>query len=98
MTDLEAGEDSRLTAAEKETTIRWANDQDRLHIASEQRAVIRWLRQNPHFDRTWRRLTDGQVVAISGTLPVGAMLLKGKPRKSNQPARTLGELPEEDDE
>lgn len=94
MRDREVAEDPDLRTHEKETTIRFANDQDRLRIASEQAAVIRWLLNHPEYEETNARVKGGVQHATVGTLPVGALKLKGKTRKTNTPSSVLGSLPE----
>ena len=91
-TQLEYGSDPDLSSEEKETTIRIANDIETMHIASEQRVVVEWLDHHPHFVEDERRITDGRLVGIIGTLPVGCLQLKGFPRKSTATARVLGKL------
>jgi hypothetical protein len=96
MGELSYREDPDLTPAEKETTIRFGNDTDRLTIFSEQRSVVRWLDTHPHFEETDRRVKDGLLVGITGTLPIGCLQLKGTPRKATNPASVLGKLGDSD--
>jgi len=95
MTETKISEDPDLTPKEKETIIRFANDEDRLHIHSEQAAVIRWLLAHPEYREDRRRVTNGQQHATTGTLPVGALSLKGQSRKSSRPSDVTGVLPDE---
>jgi hypothetical protein len=97
MNKLDVREDPKLTPAEKETTIRSANDQDRLYITSEQSSVVRWLRDHPQFTEEGRRVVEGSLVAIDGTLPVGCLLLKGRARKDSTTSGFLGSLEVEQD-
>lgn len=95
--DVGVRDDPDLTSAEKETLIHWSRDDERLRIHSEQAVVVKWLVRHPQFRERDRRVKDGVLHAVTGTLPVGALKLSGSPRKSNQPGRVLGKLPGDDD-
>ena len=93
MTDV--AEDAALLPAEKEVIVRFAKDEDRMTVHAEQRSFMKWLIAHPDFELTGKRVSDGVVHAVTGTIPVGVLNLSGNPRKSDQPARALGKLPEE---
>lgn len=88
-------DDPTLGPGEKEITMRFARDEDRVTITAEITSWVRWLDHHPEFNETWRRETDGVVHAVSGTLPLGVLQLSGNPRKSTEPASPLGKLPTE---
>lgn len=96
MPELEIRDDPSLSPEEKEVMVRFSRADDHLTIHAEQGTVIKWLLGHPDFTPTNRRVRNGTLHAISGTLPVGALKLSGKPRQSNQTSHILGELPEEE--
>lgn len=79
-------EDPDLTQMEKETTVTWAKDQERVHIHSEMGSIVRWLLDHPDFEEAGRRLNNGEIHAVRGTLPVGCLKLQATPRKSSRPS------------
>lgn len=89
--------DPKLSSEERETTIRYAASDDRLSITSEITSVIGWLKEHPEFSEDWRRQSEGELHAISGTLPIGTLKLSGTSRKDQTPSATLGKLPSADD-
>ena len=91
---VDVAEDDVLRPEEKEVIIRWAKDEDRLSVHSEHASVTRWLMEHPDFEVVERREKDGALCAVRGELPVGALNLSGRPRKSNQTARVLGKFPD----
>lgn len=90
-------DDPNLSAVEKEVSLTFSRDEDRLRIHSEISSVTKWLDNHPEFSERFRRETDGAVYAINGTLPVGCLSLKGTSRKSQQPSAVTGVLPEKGD-
>lgn len=90
----DVAEDPELTPTEKETTIRFAKDEDRLTIHSEQTAVVRWLLDHPEFREQRRRVEGGTVHAVTGRLPVGCLKLSGSSRQANTPSSVTGTLPD----
>jgi hypothetical protein len=94
---IEVRADPDLGTMEKETVIRFANDQDRLRIHSEQASVVRWLLGNPDYEEKNRREHDGTVYATTGTLSLGALKLSGD-RKQTTPSSVVGGYPGDDDE
>lgn len=104
-------DDPELTPAEKETTFRFARDQDRVRFHTDEHGIGRRLAAHPHsrietavIRNGPRRVRvgpesvdrDDSVVAVAGTIPVGALVIRGSPRRSTQHAeivtdRVLGE-------
>lgn len=87
-------DDPELTPAEKEVAISYSREDNRMSVHSEIGTVTKWLANHPEFQEKNRREKEGAVVSITGTLPVGCLNLKGNPRNSDTPGRTLGRLPE----
>lgn len=92
VSEIEVREDPALQPEEKETIIRWANDEDRATIHSEQATVVKWLYSHPEYREENRRVSSGELHATTGTLPVGALKLSGYPRQSNYTSGVLGTL------
>lgn len=88
--------DPEITSVEKETTIRFANPDDMAHIFTEQRGVISSLLENDFFELDCWRGPEGKsasvpgedevVHALNGTIPIGCLTIKGKPRSNNTPS------------
>jgi len=99
--------DPDLSLAERETTLRFADDQDRARVHSASPGVVRRLLA--HDDVRVSAVTlhdgegiqtvgpdeavdvDGDVVSLRGTLPVGAIGVKSVPRKTDQSAAVVSE-------
>lgn len=96
--DVEYADDPNLTAAEKEVSLTFSRGDDRIRVHSEITTVTKWLDNHPEFNEGFRRVTDGTVHAINGTLPLGCLSLKGSSRQSQQPSAVTGVLPENGDE
>jgi hypothetical protein len=96
--DVEYADDPNLTAAEKEVSVTFSRADDRIRVHSEIATVTKWLDKHPEFAERFRRVTDGTVHAINGTLPLGCLSLKGSSRKSQQPSAVTGVLPETETE
>lgn len=97
--------DPDLRKEERETTIGFAADQDRARVHSASPGVVRRLLLHDHVnvrdltvvgpdgmevvkpDRA--RETEGDIVAVRGTLPVGAISIKSVPRNHDQPAAVV---------
>lgn len=97
-------EDPALSPEEKETIFRFARDQERLSFHTDERGIGRRLAAHPHSDvETVRVLDDGlasvlspeqvtddlEVVAVTGTLPVGAVTLSRDIRRSGGHAEVV---------
>lgn len=89
-------EDPDLRPFEKETTVRFAKDDDRATVVTEEAGMTRRLLQHPETSVRWLRVLDGDVRATvdpesyeSGavvgcyvTVPVGALKIQLSPRAS----------------
>jgi len=93
--------DPALTPAEKETVFRFARDEARLNFFSAERGVGRRLILHPDavLDAVVVKSGDARpakdpaavqvgedIVGVRGTLPIGALSVLSKPRKSDQHA------------
>ena len=87
MTDV--GEDSDLSPAEKGVTIRFSRADDRVTIHSEIASITRALLSREDFEERERRTADDQTVAVTGTLPVGALKIKERARTSGSWAQVV---------
>jgi len=97
--------DPDLTRAERETTLRFADDQDVAHVHSASPGVVRRLLAHDHVrvsavtvhdgegiqtvDAAEVVDVDGEIVSLRATLPVGAIGVKSVPRKTNQSAEVV---------
>lgn len=93
-------EDARLTPAEKETTLRFGKDEDVVHVFTAERGLTRRLISHAHAENVRLVVDDGDgrparrvgewdgepIVGVNLELPIGALLVKREPRKSNQHA------------
>lgn len=92
-------DDPRLSPEEKETTIRFAKDEDRATVHTDEAGIGRRLLAHPHTeveevtvlaDDRVRRVTPDEVndehapVGIRVSVPVGALSVRSSPRKSTQ--------------
>jgi len=85
-------DDPDLGTMEKEVSITFARDEDRAHVHAEISSVVKWLDNHPEFETEDVRRHDGNIVALTGTLPVGCLHLKGKSRKQDTAGRITGSL------
>lgn len=110
-TDVQAltdavSEDSDLTPAEKETSIRFAKDQDLATIFTAEAGLMRRLVAHPEtaiesltvLDAAGVRQTvdptgyeSGQIVGVVVTVPVGALQIKSSSRQSTQHAALVSD-------
>ena len=106
LVDRVAG-DPDLTKAERETTVTFADDQDRARVHSASPGVVRrilahddtrLLSATIHDGEGVRTVSggevvdeDGDIVSIRSTLPVGCILVKAIARKNNQSAAVVSE-------
>lgn len=91
--------DPKLSGDEKETTITMLGQEKRFSIYSAKPTIIKSLLKHDHFNLGWARIingdqreidteeelkkTDGDIVAVQGTMPVGVLTVKSKPRANN---------------
>lgn len=91
--------DPKLSGEEKETTISMYGGDKRFAIYSAKPTIVKSLLEHDHFEVTWLRVLgdgvtevetraaarglDGDVVAVRGTLPVGTLTVKSKPRAND---------------
>ena len=96
------GEDATLFPAEKETTIRFAKDEDVASVFTEEAALMRRLLQHPHFHVEAVRLQSGSEVApndfqqgsitgVRGNIPVGGVVLQTSLRETSQHSAVVPE-------
>jgi hypothetical protein len=81
---LTVAEDSALTPAEKGVNMTAVRKDEKFTIHSEIASVTRFLLRHPAFRERNRRVIDGEIVAVTGYIPIGMVDLKPKPRQSNQ--------------
>lgn len=95
-------EDSTLSSVEKETTIRFAKDEDVASVFTEEAGLMRRLLQHPHFDVETVRLQSGREVApddfeegcitgVKGNIPVEAVVLQTSLRETSQHSAVVPE-------
>lgn len=87
----EIAEDSALSPVEKQLSFVGTKADSDFLVHSEIASVTRWLLDHPAFEERDRRVLGGAVVAITGTIPVGLLNLKYKPRSVDQFARMLSQ-------
>lgn len=75
--------DPDLAPAERETTIRWATDEERATIHTDEPAIIRSLLAHEHFETDEERQSDGAIVSLRGTLPIACLTIKGTQRSDD---------------
>lgn len=96
MPEVEIADDPDLLPEEKEIMVRWARCDDRLTVHAEQSTAVKWLLEHPEFQQDRRRVKNGVVHAVSGTLPVGVLNLSGTSRQSSYTSDVLGVLPDDE--
>jgi hypothetical protein len=99
-------DDPTLSPAEKETTFRFARDEDRVTFYTTEAGVGRRLIAHPEAVLDGVVVRDGDarptlppeevtagehVVGVGGTLPIGAFSIKSEPRKSDRHAPIVSE-------
>lgn len=67
---FDAGEDSDLIPEEKQVSFVTTKVSDRFRVHSEVSTVTRHLLAHSEFVEENRRVNDGEVVAVTGTIPV----------------------------
>jgi hypothetical protein len=84
-------EDPRLQPCEKELILRTANNQDHFTLHANQAGVIRRAMRHPHVRIDRHSVREESITSVKATLPVGLVLLKGKPRKASGPASIIAQ-------
>lgn len=79
--DLPVGEDPDLLPEEKQVSLTTTKRDTQFTVHSEVATVTRWLVEHPAVEITNHRVVDGEIVAVTGTLPRGMVNLAPKPRK-----------------
>ena len=79
---IDVKEDPDLSSMEKETVIRFANDEDKATVFSESNGIMRRLLQHPHADVTTERTVEGKTVAVRGEIPIDMLKITSTPRSS----------------
>ncbi|AFH22258.1 hypothetical protein OSG_eHP20_00115 [environmental Halophage eHP-20] len=81
--EMPVGSDPQLSAMEKETTLTIPNDTDRARIHSEVPTVIKWVLSVSESEIEQYGTHDGEIVAVTATIPKGILKLQASARKSN---------------
>lgn len=84
--DVPIAEDGSLAPPEKETQFRWSKTEKRVHVQTQMAGVMNRLLHHPEFEETNRRVVEGDVVALWGTLPLGVLSIGSNPRSSGSHA------------
>ncbi|MFO7936570.1 MAG: hypothetical protein R6V06_03070 [Kiritimatiellia bacterium] len=79
--DMSVGSDPELSAMEKETTLTFPNDTDTGRIHTEVPTVIKWVLSVSESEVENHRSVDGEIVAVTATIPKGIIKLQGSARK-----------------
>jgi len=87
--DVDVREDPKLTPPEKETTFRFAKDEDVIHTYSEEAGIVNRLLHHDDFSEKDRRVVNGAVVAVKGTLPITSLGISSKLRKDTGHAQVI---------
>lgn len=84
-------EDSTLSPVEKEVAIRFSKDDgDRATIHSEIASVTRALRSRDDYqERRAERNDEGEIVATTGTIPLGTLKIQQNTRKHGSFSRVV---------
>jgi hypothetical protein len=80
---MEVGTDPELAAMEKETTLTIPNDTDTARIHSDVPTTIKWVLSVSESEIENYRTLEGQIVAVTATIPKGILKFQGKARKSD---------------
>lgn len=91
--ELTVAEDPALTPAEKGVNITAVKDDEEFTVHSEVASVTRFLLRHPAFEERNRRVVEGNIVAVTGRIPIGMVDLKPKPRQSNRFGRITSKSP-----
>lgn len=86
MTDpktMPIGSDPELSSMEKETNVTFSNDTDYGRIHSEVPTTVKWILSIEESEVEDYRTVDGEIVAVTATIPKGIVKFQGTARKSN---------------
>ena len=84
-------EDPSLSPMEKETTIRWAKDQDQAILHTDERGMMRGAIRHPRVQIESHNVRQGSITSVRATLPIGLLLLKGEPRNDPGHSRVFSQ-------
>ena len=93
-------EDPDLSRVEKETILRFAKDQDRATLHTDNGALVRRAIRHPRVRIESHNVHEGAITSIRATLPIGLVSISGKPRKDSGQASVISpsSLRDTDDE
>lgn len=80
MSDISVSEDPDLGQDEKECTIRVSKRTQRLTVHSEIASITRALLKRSDFKESTRRTVEGDVVSVTGELPMGVLKVQKNER------------------
>lgn len=83
MSETEYSDDPELEPQEKQFSVVGTKNNNRVRIHSEIGSVTRRVCQHPEAKIERKRERDGTVVAVTATLPVSCLSIKGKPRAND---------------
>lgn len=75
--------DPKLSPAERETSIRWAADEDHATIHTDEPAIIRSLLAHEYFETVSQRKSEGTIVSLRGKLPLSCLTVKSTRRSDD---------------
>jgi hypothetical protein len=81
---VDVSSDPNLGPKERETALNWARRDERVRVFCEEPALIRKLLRNPSFETRRVRTDGGDIVAVAGTVPIGAVRVTAKPAKTSR--------------
>jgi hypothetical protein len=82
-------EDPDLSRMEKETILRFAKDQDRATLHTDNGALVRRAIRHPRVKIETHNVHEGSITSIRATLPIGLVSISGKPRKDSGQASVI---------
>ena len=82
-------EDPSLSPMEKETTIRFAKDQDRATLHTDHGALIRRAIRHPRVRIETHNVREGSIASVRCTLPVGLVSIGRNPRNGQGQASVI---------
>lgn len=90
MSELDIGEHPSLSTDEKQLSfVTTKADAPSVRVHSEVASVTRRILQHPEFTVENRRVVDGSVVAVTGTIPLSCLTVKASPKASDQFSRLV---------
>jgi len=90
--------DPDLNSAEKESSVTFLGDEKRFTIFSAKRTIVKSLLEHDNFEVKWLQIDkngkkvrvddpenvgDSTIYSVSGTMPIGCLTIKSKPRSNN---------------